>query len=358
METVMISEINYLGKHYKSETPFPLISQEEHSEIKEMWYKKPNKEEVLYEMAGLRHGSIKMPLITKYYFRRLMDNTVVYRCKWSINEVMQSREVLSMFVDRIKNNKKVFDSDNICDNIDTAFRLGGSSVAKKVAQFPLATVDYILEKYNINNNWYDYSCGWGARLAGALKNRVNYYGTDPNYLLVDKLAEFDQDYKNTQMKGMKPTSTHIKCQGSEKFVPEWENTIGLAFSSPPYFLLEDYKIGEQSYKEGVSYQMWLDNYMLPTFKNIHKYLIDEGFFIVNIKDFGGYTLEKDTIDCAEKAGFYLKTIETLKNSARPASIGGGKYKIVDVDENIYVFCKKGFNPCTKTPEVVSIFDFL
>lgn len=134
--------------------------------------------------------------------------------------------------------------------------------------------------------------------------------------------------------------------------------MGLAFSSPPYFLLEDYKVGEQSYKEGVSYQMWLDNYMLPTFKNIYRYLINEGFFIVNIKDFAGFTLEKDTIDCAEKAGFYLKCVERLKNSSRPASVGNGDYKMVDVDENIYVFCKKGFNPATKTPERVSIFDFL
>lgn len=69
-------------------------------------------------------------------------------------------------------------------------------------------------------------------------------------------------------------------------------------------------------------------------------MIDEGFFIVNIKDFGGYTLEKDTIECAKKAGFYLKCVETLKNSARPAGMGKGKYKIVDVDENIYVFLQR------------------
>jgi hypothetical protein len=32
--------------------------------------------------------------------------------------------------------------------------------------------------------------------------------------------------------------------------------------------------------------------------------------------------------------------------------------MVDVDENIYVFAKNGFNPATKEPVALSIFDFL
>lgn len=155
-------EINYLGKNYKSEQGFEIISDEEYYEIKEKWYKKPKKEDVLYEMANLRHGSTQIPLITKYYFIELMDNTLECHCKWSINEVMKNKELLSVFVDKTKKNPKVFTSNEITENIDAAFRLGGKGIATKVAQFPVKTVDFILDKYNVNNNWYDYSCGWGG----------------------------------------------------------------------------------------------------------------------------------------------------------------------------------------------------
>lgn len=355
----MKKELTYLGKTYKSESGFEVISDKEFCDIVNEWYTIPKKDDVIWEMVGLRHGNSSINLITKYYFRKLMDNTLHYRCKWTINEVMQNKELLSVFVDKVKKNDKVFTADSMIENLDTAFRLGGKGVATKVGQFPVKTVDFILEKYNVNNNWYDYSCGWGGRLAGALKNKVNYYGTDPNYLLCDKLVEFANDYKSTQYIGIKPTATHIKCQGSEKFVPEWENKMGLAFSSPPYFLLEDYRIGDQSYKSNeTTYSDWIEKYLRPTFKNIHKYLIDNGFFIVNIKDFDKYELEKDTVTTAEQCGFYLFGKETLNNNKRVASVGGGDFTMVDNDENIYVFAKKGFTPQPKVKEQITMFDLV
>ena len=351
-------EINYLGKQYKSESGFEIITDTEYEQIKNDWYKKPPFEKVRYEMAMLKNGGSVISEITNYYFRELMDNTTVYHSKYSINEVFSNKELLSVFVDKTRKNPKVFSSKSIVENIDTAFRLGGKGLASKVAQFPLKTVDYILEKYNVNNNWYDFSCGWGGRLAGALKNKVNYYGTDPNYLLYDKLLQFNNDYKSIFMKHGEKTITDIKCQGSEVFVGEWENKIGLAFSSPPYFALEDYKIGNQSYKNGTTYEQWLQNYMFPTFKNINRYLIDNGFLIVNIKDYQEYTLEKDTIKMAEKAGFYLYCTETLQNNKRSASVGSGDFIMVDNNETCYVFAKNGCNPETNKSRQISLFEFL
>lgn len=75
-------------------------------------------------------------------------------------------------------------------------RLGGNPFCKFPLNYPINNIDYILSKYNVNNNWYDYSCGWGARLTGALKNKVNYFGTDPNYLLVDRLKQLASDWNN------------------------------------------------------------------------------------------------------------------------------------------------------------------
>ena len=352
----MKHDIEYKGKKYHSKDGFEVISDNEYQAIKKEWYLLPDFDKVLLEMSALRQGLVSISCITDYYFRKLMDNTVKYYDKWSINDVFDNKELLSVFVDRTKRNPKVFSSKSIVENIDTAFRLGGKGIASKVSQFPLKVVDQILEKFNVNGNWYDFSCGWGGRLAGALKNRVNYFGTDPNYLLVDKLKEFSADYKKSQNS---KTKVDIRCTGSEIFHSDWEGKMGLAFSSPPYFLLEDYKIGNQSYRDGTTYKDWLNKYLYPTMKNIKKYLIDDGFFIVNIKDFDKYALEADTIRCAEFAGFYLWGIEELKQGERcGGDVKSDECRMVDVNEKIYVFAKKGFNPKTVKVEQQSIFDLM
>ena len=89
--------------------------------------------------------------------------------------------------------------------------------------------------------------------------------------------------------------------------------MGLAFSSPPYYNLEDYKIGNQSYKIGVTYDVWKMNYLIPTIKNIYKYLINDGFFCINIKNFKHYNLVEDVRIIAENVGFSFITIELLSN---------------------------------------------
>ena len=57
----------------------------------------------------------------------------------------------------------------------------------KPSNFPIKTVDYIINKYNINDKYYDFSCGWGVRLLSSFRNNISYYGTDPNNILVQRL---------------------------------------------------------------------------------------------------------------------------------------------------------------------------
>lgn len=191
----------------------------------------------------------------------------------------------------------------------------------------------MLEKYNVNNNYYDFSCGWGARLTGALKNNVNYFGTDPNYLLTERLQQLANDYKSSV--GNTDIITDIRTQGSEIFNPDWENKIGVAFSSPPYFYLEDYKIGNQSWKNGTSYKEWIENYLRPTFQNIYLYLVQSGYFILNINNFKDFDLVGDSIKVAKECGFKLVKLETLDNIKRCNS----NSSFNDNSEKIMVFIK-------------------
>ena len=182
-----------------------------------------------------------------------------------------------------------------------------------------------------SNNYYDFSCGWGIRLMGGLVNQVNYFGTDPNHALTEKLNEMATLYKKTV-----PTKStfSIKTHGSEIFEEDWENTMGLAFSSPPYFDLEDYKVGEQSIKDR-SYDRWLEEYWRGTVKNIKRYLIAEGIMMLNIKSFQKYDLLGDMKKiCIEEGLTYHHSIE-LKNINRPTTRKLGK----DTNEEILIFTK-------------------
>lgn len=222
-----------------------------------------------------------------------------------------------------------------------------------MSNFPLRAAYDIIKKYNINNNYYDFSCGWGSRLLGGLKVGVNYYGTDPNYLLVDRLNDLASQYKECleAFANNKPSNhthlnelgkiTDIRSVGSEVFISEWENMMGLAFSSPPYFMLEDYKVGNQSYKPGTSYESWKTGYLNYTIKNIYKYLISGGYFVINVKNFDKYDLVDDVKSIAYDNGFeYLESF-TLKNISRCYGVVGES----DVrfsktsDEQVFVYQK-------------------
>ena len=270
--------------------------------------------------------------ITRYYFRDIMSKVHLKNAKWTVEDVFESNAILGIFKAKTLTNTRVFDSNNLSTNIDTAIRLGGHNIASLPPNFPMKIARNIVKKYNVNNNWYDFSCGWGVRLLCALSAQINYFGTDPNYLLTERLQQLAEDYKNNIETKSK---VDIRTQGSEIFIPEWENKIGLAFSSPPYFDLEDYVVGKQSYNPEVSYAEWKQNYLIPTLKNIYLYLVDNGILALNIKNGKTYKLADDTKQLAEACGFQLVDIELLTNNQRVTSSG-----LINNAENIFIFKKK------------------
>lgn len=309
------------------------LSDSKWQELKEEYYKKPDFNEVAKQFKNIAKGGTKNDKITNYYVKDLMAKVKLYHSKWSIEDVWECKDLVARFYAQTFTNDKVFprNSSDI-KNIETAMRLGGKGVASKPTNFPIKTVDYILDNYNVNDNWYDFSCGWGARLTGALKHNVNYFGTDPNFMLTDRLQKLANDYKETV--GCKST-VDIRVTGSEIYNADWENKMGLAFSSPPYFYLEDYKIGKQSYTEGTSYEDWKNNYLKPTIRNIYYYLIQEGYFLLNINNFDKFDLVGDSIAIAEEVGFKFVKTERLKNIERCKSTTGFN----DNSEKILVFTK-------------------
>ena len=330
MPTITYKGQTMVSKHHCE------LSDELFHQLKNDYYAKPDIETVKQEIRKINEGGYKTTAIMNYFIKEIMSKTVLWHCKWSIEDVFNCKDLLARFVAQTYTNDKVFPPDKpLIKNVETALRIGGKGVAEKPANFPLKTVDYILNKYNINNWWYDYSCGWGSRLLGALKNNINYFGTDPNYILCDKLNELSDLYKETI--STCTANIDIHCCGSEEYIDKYKGKIGMAFSSPPYFNLEDYKVGNQSWKEGLSYQEWLDGYMTQTIKNIHTYLIDDGYFLININNFKEFDLVGDVRTIVENNGFTYVTTETLNNIKRCNMFGD----LNDNSEGIMVFRKKG-----------------
>ena len=339
---MIIIIVEYNGKSIETLT-WVEVSDEERLQLKKEFFAKPEFSQVIKQLETLSKNGVMVDKVTRYYFRDLMSKVQLKNAKWTVEEVFESNDLLGIFKAKTMTNTRVFDSDKLSTNIDTAIRLGGHNIASLPPNFPMKIAKDIVKKYNINNNWYDFSCGWGVRLICAMGLGVNYYGTDPNYLLTERLEQLSNDYKDNI--GLS-TIIDIRTQGSEYFIPEWENKMGLAFSSPPYFDLEDYVIGKQSYNKNTSYEAWKANYLKPTLNNIYKYLTNDGILAFNIKNGKTYKLADDTKELADECGFQLINIELLTNNQRITSSG-----LINNAENIFIFKKKESNTNIPVPTI-------
>ena len=325
--------VEHLGRTYQSKF-YKELDDDTYNKVKEDFYSLPSKQDVFNQLKQISLGGVKINYVNEYYFKDLMFKTQVYYNNWSIEELIQSKELLSICNGRIVSHPDFYPEGNgLYVNLRRFLQLGGKGIASEVYNFPLKVINTILETYNVNNNYYDFSCGWGSRLLSSLAHKVNYFGTDPNNILCERLNQLKQDFDcvcNTK------TYANIYCQGSEVYIEELHNRIGLVFSSPPYFCLEDYKIGNQSYKVGMTLSDWFNSFMVPTIRNIYDYLIDDGYFLININDFNNYELVNTTISIAKDLNFNLLGSHKLKNIQRCNTNGGFN----DNSENILVFCKK------------------
>lgn len=338
--------ITHLGKTFNTGV-YQELTDHQYQDLKEQILALPDFTDVEKQLKALHNGKVKINHIVGYYFKHLMYEGRNAHSKWSVMEALESKEIMEHYYGYLCRNTKVFPEDKpLATNIETAFRISSRGCANKLPNFPIKTIDMLLEKYTKEGDkYYDYSCGWGVRMLSTLRSKRNYYGTDPNSRLVAKLEECKADYDKVNAT---TTFADIRPQGSEIFVPEWENQMDFIFSSPPYFALEIYHSENQSYQEGMEYQYWLDSWFKPTVDNCKRYLKDTGTFALNIKDAKinskVYPLEKDMVAMVLDNGFELVDTLTLKNIKRNfGSKAWDKHTMGTVDntdENIYIFRKK------------------
>jgi hypothetical protein len=195
---------------------------------------------------------------------------------------------------------------------------------------------------------FDFSCGFGGRMLGALtsKNKYKYRGFEPcteTYTYLTQQAQYIDKYG---FNGSESNRCEIVQQGSELELPEhWKGTCDFAFSSPPYFDLEQYS-GEdtQCYVQYPDLDSWFEGYVRPTIKNIHTALKDGCNYAVNIADFklGSNMIEfvDKWLALSEEEGF--EPVEVIKMKLQRRVGAGhkdddGTHK--EKKEGIFVFKK-------------------
>lgn len=185
---------------------------------------------------------------------------------------------------------------------------------------------------------YDFSAGFGGRMVGALtsQNGYRYIATDPNtetMYNLHRMAELIEDVTGRQ------GSYELHCCGSENMIGP-ENSVDFAFSSPPYFNLEQYSAEEtQSYNMYPDIADWLEGYVRPTIQNIRRMLKPGHFYAVNIADFETKGQKVNFVDAwadiSEQEGMPRFSMVYLGVKARAGSSAQSKGETKK--ENIMIF---------------------
>jgi hypothetical protein len=210
-----------------------------------------------------------------------------------------------------------------------------SSVA---TNFPPMRAKALWERFApANGVVLDYAHGFGGRLLGALasKKNLHYIGIDPNTETsanVNRLGQLVE--KATGRTG----SYELHCMGSEEYAGA-DNSVDFAFSSPPYFNLERYTEEDtQSYNKFDEVDAWLEGYVRPTIKMLHRVLKDGAYYGVNIADFkiGSKTVSfvDDWIRISEEEGFTYDHNIPMKLQTRTGNRDKG-----DKAEGVFIFKK-------------------
>jgi len=276
----------------------------------------------------LKDNTLKQVMLGLNVVNYFMPHMFDVKCN-NFQSPMECFEDDEKFMKAIR--KRIKLGDNMSD-AGMRKALSWTSGTQKVSNFRPTIAKYIYDNYSGDGGVLDFSSGFGGRLLGATtSDKVKKYtGVDPSketfYRLCELAEEISEYGTDTPYIAMHNNAIE-DCVFSD-------GEFDLAFSSPPYFNTEEYAYEEtQSFVRYTEAELWRDNFLVPLIDNCHKWLKEDGYFIINIADVRTYkTLEDDTVRLAKERGF--KLVKTYKMALSSLMKGGFKY------EPIFVFKKE------------------
>lgn len=189
---------------------------------------------------------------------------------------------------------------------------------------------------------YDFSCGFGGRMLGALssKNNYKYIGVEPCVETYDSLLRLGNYIEEVTGRN---DSYEIHNVGSEEFFGE-AGSVDFAFSSPPYFNLEKYSDEPtQCYNKYPVLDEWFEGYVKKTIQNTYDMLKDGGVYAVNIADFKTSNKQVNYVDewirMSEEIGFTFKEQLHMRLQSRGKDRHTENGQEIERKEGIFVFTK-------------------
>lgn len=265
--------------------------------------------------------------ILDFFFQDLIYIAKSKNGKYSPNEIVNNDQLLELALNYIDNHRDFYHNKSDITNLKDFFF--NSSMVGKVTNFNPVIARKIFEYYAPENaTIFDYSCGFGSRLLGALssKKHYQYIGVDPYTELIERLLIFADWIQDIIKDSNKPI---IINQGSEEFIPSLCNKVDLSFSSPPYFNYEIYTdCNTQSYIKYPIYEEWKNNYITKTIFNIYRYTKSNGIHAVNLQDTKRISIIDDWIEISSEIGFKLEEIRTIETVKRKTTKNENKLLVM------------------------------
>lgn len=176
-------------------------------------------------------------------------------------------------------------------------------VGRMPLDFPVDIARRLICKYSNKGRVLDPCHGWGGRLVACMLEDVReYVGCDPSDVAHDGVTKIYNTYKQYQ----DTKATLLKTPYEDAQI---EGMFDFAFTSPPYFDVEQYDGNEQSHVKYNNYKLWVEKFYTPLIVNTMNRLNDGCVFALQVGS-QSYPLKDDAIRICNDNGFSARVEDT------------------------------------------------
>lgn len=154
--------------------------------------------------------------------------------------------------------------------------------------------------------------GWGGRMIGTLAAGASYVGCEPDPRTFAGLQGILADIGREADLYNEPAEARLPQLPSE--------SVDMILTSPPYFTLELYTGGDQSVKEGMTWEQWVTTWLRPVVHEALRCLRPGGVSCWSVKNISRAQPLADVVrDLHAEQGYTLAEAFTLKGPGRPGA---------------------------------------